>query len=103
MLQADRPRAKRLTFPVAISYRLADSEDWLQARVLNISESGMMFAPAAVEPGRAIEVIFATAVPIESLPQGKLICIAHVVRATPAGTVAARFEACRFLLDTDQR
>ena len=102
MLQAERPRARRLALPVAITYRLTDTDDWLQARVLNISESGMMFAPAAVEPGRAIEVIFATAVPIESLPQGKMICLANVVRATPAGTVAARFEACRFL-DTDQR
>jgi hypothetical protein len=31
---------------------------------------------------------------------GKQVCVAEVVRATDADTAAARFEECRFLLES---
>jgi len=100
VLRAEIPRAKRLALMVPITYRLTSDEEWLQGRIVNISESGVMFAPAAVELGHAIEVIFSTPVPIDSLAPGKLICLAEVVRTTPVGTAAARFDECRFLIDS---
>lgn len=99
MMRAETLRAKRLTLTVPITYRLAGEDAWLQGRIVNISKSGVMFAPAAVEPGRTIEVIFSTPIPIESLAAGKLICVAEVVRTTPAGSAAARFDQCRFLIE----
>jgi hypothetical protein len=97
-MRTETPRAKRLTLTAPITYRLTGSDDWLRGRVLNISESGVMFGPTAVDSGCSIEVIFSTPISIESLPPGKLICIAEVVRTTPAGTAAARFAECRFLI-----
>ncbi len=68
-MRTEIPRAKRLALTVPITYRLTGDEEWLQGRIMNISESGVMFGPAAVERGRSIEVIFSTPAPIESLAQ----------------------------------
>jgi hypothetical protein len=98
-MRIEAPRAKRLTLRAPIRYRLTDDEMWLEGRIVNLSESGVLFAPAALEPGRLIEVIFSTPVPIDSIAPGTLVCIAEVVRTTPAGTAAARFDECRFLIE----
>jgi hypothetical protein len=92
------PRARRVPLAVPISYRPAGSDDWLRSRIVNISESGVLFEPAALEPGRAIEVIFSSPIAIESLPIGPLVCLGKVIRATAEGA-AVRFEDWRFLMD----
>jgi hypothetical protein len=94
------PRARRVSLTVPISYRPLDSDQWVQSRVVNISESGVLLAATDVQPGRGVELIFSMPVPIESLPVGKMICIGQVVRTTPAGATAVRFSECRFLLET---
>lgn len=99
MWRTEHPRAKRLLLSVPITYRAAGDEAWLQGRIVNVSESGVMFAPAAVEAGQSIEVIFSTPVPIASIAPGRLICVGKVVRTGPTGIAAARFEECRFLLE----
>ena len=96
----ETPRAARLRLLASISYRVTSDEMWLRGRIVNVSESGVMFAPAALEAGQSIEVIFSTPVPIESIAPGRLICRAKVVRTAPDGTAAARFDECRFLLTT---
>jgi len=93
------PRARRIPLALPISYRPAGSDQWLQSRIVNISESGVLFEPAALEPGRAIEVIFSSPIPIESLPIGRLICLGKVTRATDAGAAAVRFDDWRFLME----
>src|SRR5687768_5508065 len=60
LMRTEVSRAKRLPLLVPISYRAAGDEPWLWGRIVNISESGVMFTPAAVEPGQSIEVIFST-------------------------------------------
>ena len=72
---------------------------WLQGSIVNVSESGIMFAPAAVEPGQSVEMIFTTPVPIASIAPGRLICTGKVVRTNSVGVAAARFEEYRFLLE----
>ena len=84
---------------VPITYRRIDDGAWLQGRIVNVSESGVLFAPAAVEPGQAIELIFTAPVPIASIGPGKLICAAKVVRTEAAGVAAACFDDVRFLLE----
>jgi hypothetical protein len=94
----ETPRARRLPLPVPINYRSAGEDAWLQGRILNISESGVMFAPAELEVGQAIEVILSTPIPIQSIAPGRLVCMAKVVRIAADGTAAAQFDECRFLL-----
>jgi hypothetical protein len=98
-MHIDAPRAKRLTMTAPIQYRLTGDDVWLEGRIVNISESGVLFAPTALGPGRSIEVIFSTPVPIDSIAPGTLVCVAEIVRTTPAGTAAARFDECRFLIE----
>jgi hypothetical protein len=89
-----------MSIPVPITYRAAGDDQWLQGRILNVSESGVMFAPAAVEPGQSIEVIFSTPFQIQSIAPGRIICVGKVVRTEPSGSAAAQFEECRFLLES---
>ena len=92
------PRSERLVLPIAITYCIAGDDHWIQSRVVNISDSGVLFGPAGVRPGTPLEVIFAAPVNIESMASGKLVCVAEVVRTTEDGAAAARFDECRFLL-----
>jgi hypothetical protein len=99
-MQTETPRAPRLTLTVPITYRKVGDQAWLHGRVVNVSESGVMFGPAAVEAGQSIEVIFSTPIPIASIAPGKLFCTGHVVRTAASGVAAAHFEECRFLLES---
>jgi hypothetical protein len=93
------PRSERLALPIPITYRIAGDDHWIHSKVMNISDSGVLFGPAGVGPGTPLEVIFAAPVNIGSLASGKMVCAAEVVRTTDEGAAAARFEECRFLLD----
>ena len=91
-------RSERLALPIPITYRIAGDDHWIHSRVLNISDSGVLFGPAGVGPGTPLEVIFAAPVNIGTMASGKLVCAAEVVRTTEDGSAAARFAECRFLL-----
>ena len=92
-------RAERVELPIPITYHRSGDDHWLQAKVLNLSESGVLFGPADLEPGVIVEVILSPPVQVGSFATGKQVCIGEVVRATQQGAIAARFEDCRFLLD----
>jgi hypothetical protein len=96
------PRARRVSLPISILYRRVGEEDWHPSRVVNLSESGVLFGPSELIPGTPVEVILSPPMQVGSLPTGKQVCSAEVVRATEVGAVAARFEECRFLLETWQ-
>ena len=91
-------RSRRITLTVDIAYRFAGEHTWFHGRILNVSDSGVLFAPTNLEAGRQIEVSFDTPIVIGSIPPGRLICAAHVVRAIPGGGAAAQFDDWRFLL-----
>lgn len=93
------PRADRFRLPISITYRAQGDEDWLLSRVVNISESGVLFGPAGLGPGTPVEVIISSPVPVGSRAAGPLVYAGNVVRATETGAVAARFDACRVLLE----
>jgi len=94
------PRARRLQLPLSIMYRRAGDDHWFQSKVVNISESGLLFGPTELEPGTPVEIILSPPVSVGSLAPGKQVCVAEVVRATGLGSVAVRFEECRFLLES---
>ena len=95
------PRADRVALQIPILYRRAGEEDWFPSRVLNISESGVLFGPTELTPGVSVEVILSPPVPVGSLASGKQVCAADVIRATDVGAVAVRLFECRFLLDAE--
>jgi hypothetical protein len=94
------PRARRVALPITIMYRRVGEEGWHPSRVVNLSESGVLFGPTELTPGTSVEVVLSPPMQVGSLPTGKQVCSAEVVRATEVGAVAARFEECRFLLDS---
>jgi len=93
------PRARRVEIPMSILYRRAGEEDWFTSKVLNLSESGVLFGPSELVPGTPIEVILSPPIQLGTLAPGKQVCAAEVVRTTGLGAVAVRFEECRFLLE----
>lgn len=98
-MRSETPRARRLLLTLPITYRTVDDGEWLRGRIVNVSESGVLFAPADVEPGMNVEVIFTTPVPIDSIAPGRLICSGTVVRVDSGWVAAACFDECRFLLE----
>jgi PilZ domain len=99
-MQTETPRAQRLLISVPMTYRTPGDDEWLSGRVRNISESGVMFAPADLHIGQNIEVILSTPIPIQSIAPGRLFFSAKVVRTGPDSTAAAHFDECRYLLES---
>jgi hypothetical protein len=94
------PRAPRVNVPIPILYRRKNDDHWFQARVVNLSDSGVLFGPTELEAGAPIEVILSPPTPVGRFATGAQVCAAAVVRLTDIGVVAVRFEECRFVLDS---
>ena len=93
------PRATRVSLPMSIMFRRSGEEDWLPGKVVNLSESGVLFGPTELEPGTSIEVLLSPPIQVGSLATGKQVCAAEVVRSSDVGVAAVRFDECRFLLE----
>jgi hypothetical protein len=93
------PRATRVALPLPIAYRTPTDDEWFHSRVVNISESGVLFGPTGLTPGASVEVMFVAPVQIGRMASGKLVCVGEVVRTTETGAAAATFAECRFVLD----
>jgi hypothetical protein len=93
-------RAERLRVSLPIRYRMAGHEHWLDSRILDISDSGVLFGPAIVsEPGTSVEMMFSSPMSIGTLAPGQMTCVGAIVRLNEQGYVGARFSQCRFVLD----
>jgi hypothetical protein len=93
------PRADRVALGMTILYHRSGDDHWFQARVVNLSESGVLFGPSELEAGTPVEVILSPPIQVGTLATGKQLCAAEVVRTTETHAVAVRFDECRFLLD----
>jgi hypothetical protein len=94
------PRAPRVSVSIPVMYRHRNDEYWFSSRVLNLSQSGVLFAPADLISGTWVEVMLSPPVPIGTLATGPQICAGEVVRTTETGAVAMRFDQSRFVLGT---
>ena len=93
------PRANRVPLPITLTYRRAGDDHWMQSRVANLSESGVLFGPTGLSPGTIVEVIISPPVPVGARAPGPHVCAGKVVRTTEIGNVAAQFETWRVLLE----
>jgi hypothetical protein len=99
MLTVMSPRANRVALGIPIMYHRPGDDQWFHAKVVNLSESGVLFAPSELEPGTPVEIILSPPMQVGALASGKQVCVAQVVRTTEAHAVAVRFDECRFLLE----
>jgi hypothetical protein len=93
------PRANRISLSIPIAYRRVGDDHWFQSRVVNLSESGILFGPSELQPGASIELMVSPPMDIGALARGKQVCAASVVRSTQIGSVAVQVKSCRFMLD----
>lgn len=93
------PRSDRLALPISLTYRSPGDEHWLQSRVVNMSDSGILFGPTMLEPGATVELIISAPVPVGSMAPGMRVCTGKVVRTNEVGVTAVRIEGSRFLIE----
>jgi len=89
------PRAERLPLRIPIAYRIPGDDEWFQSRIVNISESGVLFGPTGLKPGTIVEVMFSCPGQIGSMPPGVVICLGQVVRTDETEAAAAKFQQYR--------
>ena len=93
------PRAERLAMQIPITYRVGGDDHWFKGRVMNMSDSGVLFGPTELARGTPLEMIFSPPVQVGTMAPGQTVCVGAVVRTTEVGVVGARFQECRFLLE----
>jgi NAD(P)-dependent dehydrogenase (short-subunit alcohol dehydrogenase family) len=59
------PRATRVPLPIPIMYRRAGEDVWFQSTIVNISETGVLFGPAELQPGSEVVLSFSEALAYE--------------------------------------
>lgn len=99
-MEGTAQRADRVPLPIMVTYRLPGDDDWLQSRLVNMSDSGVLFGPTNLAPGATVELIISSPIPIGSMSPGVRVCVAKVVRTNEVGVTGARFEAWRFLIES---
>ncbi len=98
MLTTSVPRARRVSLPISVMYRRTGDDLWFSGKIVNLSESGVLFGPAELPAGASVEVLLSPPIPVGRLAPGRQICAGKVVRTTHAGA-AVRFDESWFLLD----
>jgi hypothetical protein len=64
------PRATRLPLPIPIMYRPTSEDTRFQSTIVNLSESGVLFGPAELQPGAEVEVILSPLIQVGSMATG---------------------------------
>ncbi len=80
-------------------YRQPGEPVWVESRVLNVSESGILFGPASLDSGAYVELMLSPTERIGALTTGPQIYAGEVVRTTEAGAAAVRFQQSWFVLE----
>lgn len=92
------PRAERLALRIPIAYRIPGDDEWFQSRIVNISESGVLFGPTGLSPGTIVEVMFTCPGQIGTMPPGVVICMGEVVRIDETEAAATKFHRHRTII-----
>src|SRR5205814_10548349 len=97
MMRPHIERAERMRVGIAVRYRVAGHEHWLDSRILDISDSGVLFGPAIAspDPGTPVEVMFSSPIPIGSMAPGHMMCAGAIIRRTGQGQGGAALSPSR--------
>ena len=92
------PRSARFALAVPGRYRVPRGSQWRDVRVVNLSDSGVLFrTPEPLTRGALFEMIVDTPMQLGNLAPGRFRCLARITRTEPALTsddghgVAAEF------------
>ena len=78
------PRERRLRHSVAISFRVAGSDTWMEGTTENISRSGLLFRSTAhLEPGSNLELMFEMPHELTGEHDAHVLCHGSLVRVDP--------------------
>jgi len=92
-------RANRVATSIPVRYRQPGEESWVESRALNVSETGILFAPATLSSGTPVEVLLSPSERVGPVTTGPQIYAGEVVRITDGGAAAVRFNDSWFVLD----
>ena len=90
-------RASRCRF--SIMFRRSGEEDWLAGKVVNLSESGVLFGPTELRPGTHGRGAAVAARAGGRLRHGQAGLRGRSRAGLGRGVTAVRFDECRFLLE----
>ena len=93
------PRAARILLRIPVRFRPVGDHPWMDSRVLNLSESGMLLGPVPLVAGVQLELAFVVPANLASFAVGRVRCVGETVRRTSYGAVGVRFEECRYLVN----
>src|SRR5262249_27402343 len=100
-VQDSGERAPRFSFQLPLQYRMVGESRWRQARMENISRSGVLFRTSSlVDVDTEVEMVFV--LPVKPIPPS-IVCRGRVVRAVPvigangSPALAATIAAYRFV------
>jgi hypothetical protein len=80
------PRARRLSIPIPLHYRAAETSRWYEGEIRNISESGISLRGERIWPAKtAMEMLFQMPVQISGKKNSQVICNGTVARAEATG------------------
>jgi len=88
------PRSERVSFPIPLQYRRRGDSEWCSSTVMNLSDSGVLFASAGLEAGVMVELALSPPIRVGWIAS-QPTCAAEVVRVD-GRAVAVRFAECRF-------
>jgi hypothetical protein len=94
-----RPRAQRVSTSIPVLYRHPGEATWLESRALNLSASGILFGPAQLHSGTQVEVMLSPQERVGPVTTGPQIYAGEVVRTTPTGDAAVRFDESWFVIE----
>src|SRR5436190_12364750 len=95
----NQQRADRVATSIPVRYRQPGEESWVESRALNLSATGILFAPASLNSGTPVEVLLSPSERVGPVTTGPQIYAGEVVRTTDAGEAAVRFNESWFVLD----
>jgi hypothetical protein len=85
------PRAERAVLRMPMVYRVRGGDEWFQSRIVNISESGILFGPTGLRPGAIVEMMFVRPPQFQSMPSGMVTCKGQIVRTDETDAAGAAF------------
>jgi hypothetical protein len=76
------PRARRLKVDLGLKYRQTGTEDWSEGKVVNISQTGLLFEAAlALRHDADVELVLIMPEEITGQPNSRVLCQGYIVRS----------------------
>jgi hypothetical protein len=94
------PRARRLKLDVPVRYRVKNLGSWLEGRIENLSQSGVLFqGPQELPENTLVEMVFEMPEEISGQKNSNVLCQARIIRFKQAHKTAESAGLAASILD----